>query len=177
MTESPQTAESPETTERPQPTDNPQSTQSPQPTERPQTADNPRWRIAHLPMLTAACVALLLSAASVAMLVSGPVAALGAAAGVGLVVLSYTMSTLVIAWADTTRPALLLPLGVLAYVVKITLISIVMLSLADRDWPGGTAMAWGMVAGVVCWTTVQVWWVTRLARIERPATGVDVSNR
>ena len=125
---------------------------------------DPRWRVEHLPMLSAVSVALLLCAASAGFLAGGAPAALGAAAGVLIVTVSYTMSTLVIAWADTVRPAMVMPLGLLAYVLKYSLLGVILAVLVASGWPGRAALGWGIVAGVVCWTGVQIWWLTRLAR-------------
>jgi hypothetical protein len=125
---------------------------------------DPRWRIEHLPMVTAAGVALMLCAASIGFLAGGPTAALGAAAGVFVVVVSFTMSTLAVAWADAVRPALVLPVGLLTYVIKFALVAFIMLSVAASGWPGGRPMAWGIVGGAVALTAVQAWWVSRLAR-------------
>lgn len=124
---------------------------------------DPRWRVEHLPFLTAASVALLLCATSVGFLSGGREAALGAAAGVAITTVSFTMSTLVIAWADTVRPALLMPLGLLAYLVKYTLLGVILAFVISSGWPGRTAMGWGVVAGVLGWTSVQIWWVARIA--------------
>ena len=120
---------------------------------------DPRWRVEHLPMLSAVSAALLLCAASAGFLADGATAALGAAAGVLIVTVSYTMSTLVLAWADTVRPALVMPLGLLTYVVKYTLLGVILAFLVSAGWPGRTALGWGIVAGVVVWTAVQIWWV------------------
>ena len=30
----------------------------------------------------------------------------------------------------------------------------------STDWPGKTALGWGVVAGVIVWTAVQAWWFT-----------------
>ena len=122
---------------------------------------DPRWRVEHLPFLTAASIALLLCAASVGFFAGGSAAALGAAAGVALTTVSFTMSTLVIAWADTVRPALLMPLGLLVYVVKYSLLGVILAFVISSEWPGRTAMGWGVVAGVLGWTSVQIWWVAR----------------
>jgi hypothetical protein len=122
---------------------------------------DPRWRVEHLPLLTTVSTALVLFAASAGFLTGGPDAAAGAAAGVLVVTLSYTVSTLVIAWADTARPALLMPLGMLTYVVKYTLLGVILVFGVSSDWPGRTALGWGIVAGVVVWTGVQAWWVHR----------------
>jgi hypothetical protein len=125
---------------------------------------DPRWRVEHLPLLTAASIALLLCAASVGYLAGGVTDAFAAAAGVAIVTVSYTMSTLVIAWADTVRPALLMPLGLLAYVVKYTLLGVILVFAVESSWTGKAALGWGVVAGVVGWTAVQIWWVTRLSQ-------------
>lgn len=124
---------------------------------------DPRWRVEHLPFLTAVSFALLLCAASAGFLAGGATAAVGAAAGVALVTLSFTMSTLVIAWADTVRPALVLPLGLLTYVVKYALLGVIMVQVIASGWPGRAALGWGVVAGVLGWTAVQIFWVARLA--------------
>ena len=124
---------------------------------------DPRWRVAHLPFLTVFAFALMLCAASVGFLSAGVPAAVGAAAGVVLVTVSYTMSTLVLAWADTVRPALIMPLGMLTYVVKYSLLGVILAFVISSEWPGRTALGWGVVAGVMGWTAVQIWWVARFA--------------
>jgi hypothetical protein len=121
---------------------------------------DPRWRVAHLPFLTAVSVAVLLCAASIGYLAGGPQLALGAAAGVAITTVSYTMSTLVIAWADTVRPALVMPLGLATYVIKYSLLGVILAFTVTSEWPGRVALGWGVVAGVVVWTAVQGWWVT-----------------
>jgi hypothetical protein len=135
---------------------------------------DPRWRIRHLPMLTVISFALVLCAASIGFVTGGSDAALGAAAGVLMVNLSFTISTLVVAWADTVRPALLMPLGLLTYVIKYTLIAVIMIGVAASGWPGGLPMAYGIMAGAVLLTAAQVWWISRLARqdaVSRAAIG------
>jgi hypothetical protein len=134
---------------------------------------DPRWRIEHLPLVSAAGVALVLCAASVGFLVGGATTALGAAAGVFIVTVSFSMSTLAVAWADVIRPALVLPVGLLAYVIKYVLITFIMLSVGASGWAGGLPMAWGIVVGVLLLTAVQVWWVSRLARRNWPAGRPD----
>jgi hypothetical protein len=99
----------------------------------------------------------------------GTTAALGAAAGVFVVTVGTTMSTLAIAWADAVRPALVLPVGLLTYVIKFALVAFVMISVASSGWAGGLAMAWGIAAGAVLLTAVQAWWISRLARRNMPA--------
>jgi hypothetical protein len=124
---------------------------------------DPRWRVEHLPLLTAFAFALMMCAASVGFLTAGAPAAVGAAAGIAIVTVSYTMSTLVLAWADTVRPALIMPLGMITYVVKYSLLGVIMAFVISSEWPGRTALGWGVVAGVMGWTAAQIWWVARLA--------------
>ena len=130
----------------------------------PPLPEDPRWRLAHLPMVAAAGMAFVLFAATIGFLTGGPTAALGAAAGVFVVSVGLTMSTLVIAWADAVRPALILPAGLLTYVIKFALIAFIMIGVADSGWPGGLPMAMGIAGGVVVLTAVQVFWVLRLLR-------------
>ena len=125
---------------------------------------DPRWRVAHLPFLSAVSAALLLCAASAGFLAGGATAALGAAVGVLIVTISYTMSTLVIAWADTVRPALLMPMALLTYVLKYSVLGVVLAYGVASDWTGKDALGWGIVAGVVVWTAVQAWWFHRISR-------------
>jgi hypothetical protein len=125
---------------------------------------DPRWRVAHLPFLSAVSAALLLCAASVGFLAGGATSALGAALGVLIVTISYTMSTLIIAWADTVRPALLMPLALLTYVLKYSVLGVVLAYGVASEWTGKDALGWGIVAGVVIWTAVQAWWFHRVSR-------------
>ena len=125
---------------------------------------NPGWRVAHLPFLTAVSFALLLFAASAGFLSGGAPSALGAALGVLIVTISYTMSTLVVAWADTVRPALLMPLALFTYVLKYSVLGLVLAYGVSTSWTGKDALGWGIVAGVVVWTGVQAWWFTAVRR-------------
>lgn len=132
--------------------------------ELPPLPADPRWRVAHLPFLTAVSAALLLCAASAGFLAGGSASALGAALGVLIVTISYTMSTLVVAWADTVRPALLMPLALITYVLKYGVLGLVLAYGVSTTWTGKDALGWGIVAGIVVWTGVQAWWFTAVRR-------------
>jgi hypothetical protein len=120
---------------------------------------DPRWRLEHLPFLMTVSFALVLCVASVGFFTAGPPAALGAALGVLIVTISYSMSTLVIAWADTVRPELVLPVAILTYVLKYTILGVILAYGVATDWPGRTALGMGIVVGVMVWTGVQAWWL------------------
>lgn len=134
----------------------------------PPLPEDPKWRIEHLPMVTAAGFALVFLAFSIGFFVAGPVAGLGAAGGVFVVAVGATMSTLAIAWADVIRPALVLPVGLVTYVIKFALIAFVMYSVIASGWAGGIPMAWGLAGGAVTITAVQAWWISRLAGRHAP---------
>lgn len=119
------------------------------------------WRLAHLPWLLVATGAVLVLAALVGGVVRGVPGAAGAAIGVAVVAASYLFSTFLIAWADRVDPQLVLPVGLGAYLIKFSVIGIVMGSVAARDWPGLAPMGVGVVAGVVGWTATQIFYVVR----------------
>ncbi|MGH3750577.1 MAG: hypothetical protein ACRDT8_24650, partial [Micromonosporaceae bacterium] len=109
-------------------------------------------QLRHLPWLLAVSSATLVAATAAGGLVRGVDGALGAAAGVALAIASYTFSTLVIAWADSVKPGLVLPFGMAAYIVKFSLIAAVVLLVAASGWPGLAPMGLGLVAGTLAWT-------------------------
>jgi hypothetical protein len=127
-------------------------------------------RLAHLPRLLAVSAILTGLAALVGGLVRGTDGAIGAAAGVALVVVSYAFSTVAIAWADSVNPRLVLPVGMGAYVTKFSLFGLLFLAILDADWPGTAPMAWGIVAGVLGWTTAQIWWLRTDRVLGPPST-------
>jgi hypothetical protein len=94
--------------------------------------------------------------------------AAGAAAGVGLVAASYVISSLVLAWADSVNPRLVLPVGLGVYVTKFILIGVVMAVIAGSGWAGLGAMGVAIIATVLGWTIAQsVWvWRARIAYVE-----------
>lgn len=131
------------------------------------------WRLAHLPTVLGASLALLVLAAVVGGLFAGGVGALGAASGVGVVTVSYLLSTLVIAWADSVDPRLVLPSGLGMYIAKFTVLGVVMAGVAGSGWAGLRPFGVGVMVGVVVWTGANIWWVTRIhqARLRRTTGG------
>lgn len=136
--------------------------------ELPPLPADPRWRIEHLPLVLAAGFALVLCAASAGFFLGGPTAALGAAAGTFVVTVGVSLTTLVIAWADVIRPALVMPVGLAVYVIKYSLIVFLMIGVGYSQWAGGTAMAWSIAASAVVLTGVQIWWLSKLASRNLP---------
>ncbi|MFJ6198547.1 hypothetical protein [Micromonospora sp. NPDC092111] len=128
----------------------------------PAAADDRRWRLRHLPVLLAASAALGAVAAVVGGVTGGGAAALGAAAGVAVTAFSYTLTTVVLAWADAINPQLVLPLGLGLYAAKFTLLGVVMVGVASTGWDGLIPLCAGIAAGVAGWTGVHIWWLTRV---------------
>jgi uncharacterized membrane protein YesL len=134
------------------------------------------WRLAHLPVLLVASGLLLAAAAVAGWVLRGGTGAAGAALGVAVVVASYLLSTLVIAWADSVNPSLVLPFGLMAYIVKFTAIGFVLVAITATDWAGLPPMGVGVVAGVVTWTGTQIWWVVHQQRSRTSSTSADCGN-
>jgi hypothetical protein len=113
----------------------------------------------HLPVgLKVSAVIFVLTVAGGAVF-GGLTGALGAAAGVGIVVASFTVSSLVIAWADSVHPTLVLPVGMFTYIIKFTAIGFAMAAVVASGWDGLTALGVGVAVATIGWATAQAWWV------------------
>jgi hypothetical protein len=123
-------------------------------------AEDRHWRLRHLPVLLGVSGVLLVAAAITGALTGGGVAAAGAVIGVAIVTLSYTVSTLVIAWADSLDPQLVLTFGLGMYAAKFSLLGAVMGVVASTGWPGLVPLCLGVAAGVVAWTGAHIWWIS-----------------
>lgn len=126
------------------------------------------WRLRHLPALLLASLALAALGAAFGGLTGGADAALGVPAGVAVTVVSYTLTTVVLAWADARDPRLVLPFGLGLYVAKFTLLGGVMVVVASTGWAGLVPLCLGIVAGVTVWTGVHIWWLTTVHARRQP---------
>jgi hypothetical protein len=120
-----------------------------------------RSRLRHLPPAMLASGVLLVLAVPVGALLAGVAGAVGSAAGVCLVVVSYVISGLSVAWADAVNPRLVLPLGLLTYALKFTVLGFVMAALARTGWAGLVPMGVTVIVAVVVWTGTHLWWTLR----------------
>jgi hypothetical protein len=120
-----------------------------------------RSRLGHVPVALAVSGLVLVLAAVVGGLAQGGAGALGAAAGVALVAVSYLVSSAAIAWADSVNPRLVLPVGLATYVAKFVLLGVAMLAVVGTGWEGTAAMGISIIPGVVGWTAANVWWALR----------------
>jgi hypothetical protein len=120
--------------------------------------------VRHLPAGLLASAALLAVGLLPAALAWGAAGVAGVAAGVGLVAASYTLSSLVIAWVDAVDRRLLMPVGLMTYIIKFTLIGVLMGAISASGWSGLIPMGVAILAGVLTWIVAQSWWTWR-ARI------------
>ena len=91
----------------------------------------------------------------------GAIGALGALAGTALVTLSYTVSSLIIAGTDLRARHLLLPVAMSTYILKFTIIGVVMWIVSGADWDGLPWLGVLVIAGTLVWVTAQAVWVWR----------------
>ncbi len=118
-------------------------------------------RLRHLPSGLAASAVLLVVGVLVGALLRGwP--------GVGLVAASYVIGSVVIAWADSVDPKLVMPVGLMTYVLKFTLIGIVMAAIAASGWAGLKPMGVAVLGTAFGWIVAQSWWTwhARIAYVE-----------
>jgi hypothetical protein len=115
-------------------------------------------RLTHLPSGLKASAVLFVIAVPGGALFAGVAGALGAAVGVALVVASFTVSSLVIAWADSVNPTLVLPVGLMTYVLKFTAIGFLMAAVAGTNWDGLPALGGAVIVTTLGWATAQAWW-------------------
>jgi hypothetical protein len=120
-------------------------------------------RVRHLGAEFLVGAAVLVVGAAVGAGARGWAGAVGVGLGVLLVVASYTVSTLAIAWADWVNPRMVFPVGMAMYVTKFSLFGAMMIVVGATDWPGRIPMAMGIVAEVVAWSGTQIWWTVRTA--------------
>jgi ATP synthase protein I len=127
----------------------------------------------HVPVALGVSGVVLVVAVGVGWLSAGGAGAAGAAAGVALVVVSYLVSSLAIAWADAINPRLVLPVGLATYVTKIVLLGVAMLAVAGTGWAGTVAMGISIIPGVAGWTGAIMWWALRrpAPRTQSPPLG------
>jgi len=122
----------------------------------------------HLPAGLKASAVVCVVGAVVGLVIWGLAGLAGMVFGVGLTVASFAGSSLVIAWADSINPRLVMPVGMLTYVVKFTILGIAAAVLASTGWGGLTAFGLGVAAGTLGWVVGQsVWtWRAKIAYVD-----------
>ncbi|RIV32691.1 hypothetical protein [Micromonospora radicis] len=131
-----------------------------------------RARLPHLRLPLLACAALAVLGVPLAALLRGPTGAAGVAAGIGLVIVSYLVSSFSVAWADAVNPKLIMSVGLVTYATKMVFLGVVMSAVASAGWPGLPDMGVAIIAAVLVWIVAHVTWAWRapLPTVDR-ATG------
>jgi len=130
-------------------------------------------RVRHLRLcLIVTSIAGVIGTVVAAVMRGGPGAA-GFAGGVILVIASYLISALVVAWADKTNPALVMPVGLATYGLKFFLLFLVIGVVAKIGWIGLVPLAIGIIVAVIAWTGAQLWWTwhAKLLYVDDPVGG------
>ncbi len=115
-------------------------------------------RLAHLRPTLLASAVLAIIAGVVGGFTVGSAGAIGAVAGVALVAASYTLSSVVIAWVDIIDPKLIMGVGIGLYVVKFTILGVVLYVISATGWAGVVPMGLAIAGAVFGWTSAQAWW-------------------
>ncbi|MET7424069.1 hypothetical protein [Dactylosporangium sp. NPDC005555] len=120
-----------------------------------------RKRLQHLPTALIAMGILLVVAAPLGGWRDGADGALGALAGLGLVALSYTASSLIVAVTDLKARHMLMPVALGTYILKFAIIGVVMWIVAETGWGGLPWLGATVIAGTLVWVAAQAVWVWR----------------
>jgi hypothetical protein len=117
-----------------------------------------RRRLTHLPSGLATSAVLLVVGLVLGGWLAGGAGAAGAAAGVALVAASYSLSSLVLAWADSVNPQLVLPVGLATYFLKFATIGLALALVARAGWKGLPAFGVAVMVTTLSWVVAQAWW-------------------
>ncbi|MBQ1071747.1 hypothetical protein KBX06_00980 [Micromonospora sp. C31] len=120
-----------------------------------------RARLPYLRLPLLACAALALVAVPTAAVLRGGTGAAGVAAGIALVVASYLVSGVSVAWADAVNPRMIMSVGLVTYATKIVVLGVAMAAVAATGWPGLPDMGVAIIAAVVVWTGAHLAWALR----------------
>lgn len=120
-----------------------------------------RKRLTIVPPALLASALILAVCVVVGALTGGAMVAVGVAAGVGLVVFSYGISSVIIAWTDLVMRPMLLPVALATYLIKFTAFGGLLYVVTESNWDGAIPMAMGIIAGTVGWVTTQAVWMYR----------------
>ncbi|MGC4803461.1 hypothetical protein [Micromonospora sp. DT233] len=120
-----------------------------------------RSRLPHLRLPLLACGVLALIGVPTAAVLRGGTGAAGVAAGIALVVASYLVSGLSVAWADAVHPRMIMSVGLVTYATKIVVLGLTMAAVAATGWPGLPDMGAAIIIAVVVWTGTHLAWALR----------------
>jgi ATP synthase protein I len=115
-----------------------------------ETSDARILRGAAIPTGVAGVAAIVIS-----LLAAGPKGSLGAAIGVAVVIIFFTISVLVVNYAAKISPQTMMMAGLLSYAVKFIAVLGLVVALADVTFWNPKAFAWTVVALTLVWITAE----------------------
>lgn len=106
---------------------------------------------AALPTLAVGAVAVV-----VALLIAGGKGALGAAVGIVLVGVFFSISVVAVTYAARISPQMMAVAAMLSYLVKVVAILVMLRTFGDTTAWNPQAFAWTVVVGTIVWTIAEV---------------------
>ncbi|WP_049561038.1 hypothetical protein [Nonomuraea sp. SBT364] len=106
---------------------------------------------AAIPTLGVGAVAVVVS-----LLVAGGGGALGAALGVLLVAVFFSISVVAVSYAARVSPQMMAIAAMVSYLVKVVVIMAMLVAFRDTTLWNTQAFAWSVVAGTLVWTAFEV---------------------
>lgn len=88
--------------------------------------------------------------------VAGARGALGAAFGVAVVSLFFTIGLVAIAWASKISPFVMMQVAIFSYLIKIALLGLLVVTLADTEVFNTRAFALAVLISTLVWVGAQV---------------------
>ncbi|MGC9670237.1 hypothetical protein ACNTMW_27300 [Planosporangium sp. 12N6] len=119
-----------------------------------------RRRLNHVPAGLLGCGVVLAGGLVIGGLTRGVPGVVGVAIGVVGVAVSYVLSGLAVAWADSINPQLTMPVGLATYAIKFSLLGILLIAFGGSNWAGLHPMAFAIIAAVIGWNAAHLWWIT-----------------
>jgi len=116
-----------------------------------QPQDRALLRGVRVPVGIAAAVLLLAGG-----LVAGAHGVLGAAVGVLLVAAFFTAGVVAIGYAGRISPTAMLAVALTTYLVKVTLLGVLLVTLRDVTVFDGTVFGWSILASTLVWIAAEV---------------------
>ncbi|HUP99044.1 MAG TPA: hypothetical protein VM093_01150 [Aeromicrobium sp.] len=92
----------------------------------------------------------------VALLLSGAKGALGAAIGIALVAVFFSISVIAVSYAARVSPQIMAIVAMVSYLIKVVAIMAMLAAFGDTTAWNSKAFAWSVVVGTLVWTAFEV---------------------
>jgi hypothetical protein len=136
------------------------------------TAPAPQpWDLSHVVAGLKITGVLAVVGAPLAWLVRDARAAAWVLAGLAVVVAFFSTSAYAVAWAGRVSDQLTLPVALGTYLIKVSVLAIVLLAVRDLSWLDPQAFGLAVVAGTFAWTAVHARrvWTSQIYYVDPPA--------